>query len=131
MQPCGKGPQAPGAGRPQLGRSEHVPRHREGKPHPGGSSMGRHRTPSWGYYTQQSQMFLRGDTPSIGLFPGIQGQDTRERLQASSGGAQAGQEGAFPYREGHTCPRLPGEEVGAPGLSVFEAFGQCCDMGQP
>lgn len=75
--------------------SERVPWHREGKPRPGGSRMGGHRTPSWGNYTQQNQMFMSGDGPAIGLLPGIQRQDTREELQAASGEAQAGQEGGF------------------------------------
>lgn len=97
----------------------------------GFSRLGWHRTTSWGCYTRHNQVFVAGDGPALA---GIQGRDTRERLQAASGKAQAGQDGAFPYQKGHTCPRLPGEEAGAPGLSVFEAFGQCptcCDKGQP
>lgn len=92
-----KGTRDPGAGQQHLGCSERVPWHPEGKRRSGGSRMGGHRIPSWGSYTQQNQMFVRGDGPNIGLLPGIQGQDTSKWLQAASREAQTGQEGAFPY----------------------------------
>lgn len=40
---------------------------------------------------------MRGEGPTVGVLPGIQGQDTREWLQAASREGQAGQERAFPY----------------------------------
>lgn len=60
----------------------------DGKP-PGGSRMRRHRAPSWLLHTagpdvHESRYSLYRSSPWI------QGQDTREQLQASSGEAQAG-----------------------------------------